>query len=52
MYMAEDMYLKHNIAIKYSSDFKSKIFKSLVLGLNYQKIKYKDDINYNYKVAY
>jgi len=45
----DDMYLKHNLAIKYSSDFKSKIFKSLVLGLNYQKIKYKDDINYNYK---
>ena len=44
-----DMYLKHNLAIKYSSVFKSEFFKNLVLGLNYQKIKYKDDISDSYK---
>jgi len=41
----DDMYVKYNLAVGYSSNFDSKIFENLIFNLQYQRLRYKNNID-------
>ena len=44
-----DMHVKYNLALGYASNFSSNFFKNLIFNINYQRLRYKNTINDNYK---
>ena len=44
-----DMYVKYNLNLGYARIFKSNFFENLVFNFKYQRLRYKNNINDNYK---
>ena len=44
-----DMHIKYNLCIGYASNFNSKFFKSLLFNLNYQRLRYENTTDDDYK---
>ena len=44
-----DMYVKYNLNFGYARNFKSNFFENLVFNFKYQRLRYKNNINDNYK---
>ena len=44
-----DMHAKYNLALGYASNFDSRFFKNLIFNISYQRLRYKNTMNDNYK---
>ncbi len=45
----DDIYVKYNLNFGYARNFNSKFFENLVFNFKYQRLRYKNNINDNYK---